>query len=167
MKQQVNGSVAINKNHTASGAVGQPGTDLRARHHPTCFVCSPVSVGGLGLTFHAAPDDALMCEHTFEPKLEGYSGIVHGGILAAALDGAMTNWLLVHGHPAVTAELKVRFRHPVSTGLPVTLRARLVEHAPPIFVMAAEAFQYGQRVVTATAKFVENASSARITEAQP
>jgi acyl-coenzyme A thioesterase PaaI-like protein len=120
---------------------------------------------GLRLAFHLLPNDSLACRFSFAQHWEGYSGLVHGGILAAALDGAMTNWLLAHGHAAVTAELKVRYRHPVAVNRPAFIVARLVEISGPVYLMTAELRQAGRRAVTATAKFMLNASSAKITKA--
>jgi acyl-coenzyme A thioesterase PaaI-like protein len=37
----------------------------------------------------------------------------------------MTNCLFAHGIVAVTAEMTVRFRHPIKTGVPVIARARI------------------------------------------
>lgn len=147
----------------ASSAVA----DLRARHHPACFVCSPDPTHRLGMQFRLQPDDSVADLYTFGRHLEGYPGVVHGGIVAAALDGAMTNWLFVHNHPAVTAELKVRYLHPVACQVPAVVQARLMEGSGPLFVMTAELLQQGRRMATATAKFIANASSAKITEACP
>jgi uncharacterized protein (TIGR00369 family) len=118
----------------------------------------------LGLVFHPARDDSVVCRFTFSAQWQGYSGFVHGGIMAAALDGAMTNWLLAHGHAAVTAELKVRYRHPVASQVPVTIMARQVEKSGPVFAMTAELRQGDRLAATATAKFLANASSAQITK---
>ena len=148
----------------ASG-ISSGGTDLRTTHHPTCFVCSPGH--GLGMSFSLQPDGSVAGRYTFDRHLEGYKGVVHGGIVAAALDGAMANWLFIHGHLAVTAELKVRYLHPVASLVPVTVHARRAEGSGPLFVMTAELLQHGRRVATATGKFVANAASAKITETRP
>jgi acyl-coenzyme A thioesterase PaaI-like protein len=136
---------------------------LRPLCHPACFVCAPTSPSGLRMTFQHHPDDSLTCHFTFTADWQGYPGFVHGGIVAAALDGAMTNWLLVRGHAAVTAELKVRYRHPVATQVPAELVARFVEASGPVFVMQAELRQARRLAATATAKFVANDSSAMMT----
>jgi acyl-coenzyme A thioesterase PaaI-like protein len=50
---------------------------------------------------------------TFGPQHQGGPGIVHGGIVGAALDeacGLLATW---HRFPTVTARLAVRFRKPV------------------------------------------------------
>ena len=50
---------------------------------------------------------------TFGPAHQGAPGIVHGGIVGAALDeacGLLATW---HRFPTVTARIAVRFRRPV------------------------------------------------------
>jgi uncharacterized protein (TIGR00369 family) len=116
------------------------------------------------MAFELDRDEAMVCHFTFSTDWQGYPGLVHGGIVAAALDGAMTHWLLAHSQAAVTAELKVRYRHPVTTQVPVTITARHVETSGPVFVMAAELRQKGRLAATATAKFIANAASAQITK---
>ena len=56
----------------------------------------------------------------------------------------MTNRLFHAGHIALTADLRVRFRHPVQVGRPATVRARITRTAGPLFDLAAEVIQDGQ-----------------------
>jgi acyl-coenzyme A thioesterase PaaI-like protein len=142
----------------------RPATDLRSRHHPACFVCGPDRGHGLGMQFRLQPDGSVAETYTFGQDLEGYPGVVHGGIVAAALDGAMTNWLFLHNHPAVTAELKVRYLLPVASLAPALIQARWIEGSSMLFVMTAELLQGGRKMAIARAKFIANAASARITE---
>ena len=137
--------------------------DLRSRQHPACFVCSPGRSHGLGLQFRLQPDGSVADNYTFGPDLEGYPGVVHGGIVAATLDGAMTNWLFLHNHSAVTAELKVRYLLPVASGVPALIQARWTEGSGVLFVMTAELLQGGRKMAAATAKFIANTSSSKIT----
>lgn len=116
------------------------------------------------MVFVPGPNESVVCSHTFDAAWEGYHGFVHGGMLAAALDGAMTNWLLMHAMPAVTAELVVRYRHPVPCGREVVVRAWRIEVSGPVNEMAAEIRIAGKRMVTGKAKFICNAASARMTE---
>jgi len=75
-------------------------------------------------------------------------------VISALLDGAMTHCIFAQGHMGVTAELKVRYRHPVITGRIAVLSGRIRESRPPLYLMAAELLQDGQVKVTATAKFL-------------
>lgn len=46
----------------------------------------------------------------------GFTGVVHGGILAAVLDDALAAVGYYEGEPTVTARLAVRYRRPVRPG---------------------------------------------------
>ena len=85
----------------------EPYMSLRARLHPHCVVCSPDHPGGLCLCFVAGANDTVVADFELNQAVEGYVGWSHGGITSAVLDGAMTNWLFVHGLTGITAELKV------------------------------------------------------------
>jgi len=101
--------------------------DLREQYHPDCIVCGPNCPHGmkirLALDDHGVAVGNLDCD----PRYEGYSGIMHGGIISALLDGAMTNCLFLHGRDAVTAQLVINFRHPVRLNVPAQVRA-CVDH---------------------------------------
>jgi acyl-coenzyme A thioesterase PaaI-like protein len=128
--------------------------DLRARLHPRCVVCSPDNPCGLCLHFTTGADDTVMAEFEFDQAVEGYIGWPHGGITSAVLDGAMTNWLFAHGLTGVTAELKVRFRHPVVLGEPATVTARLKNASHPLYELEASIIQGGQLKVRAIGRFM-------------
>ena len=115
---------------------------LRQRFHTTCCVCGQSH--GLGLRFEPAEDGAVAATFECHRRYEGYEGIIHGGVVASLLDGAMTNCLFHAGHTALTADLRVRFRHPVQVGIPATVRARITRSAGPLFYLAAEIVQEGQ-----------------------
>jgi acyl-coenzyme A thioesterase PaaI-like protein len=126
--------------------------------HPGCILCGRENERGLRLRF--GPDGigdghgvvaALECE----PSLEGYPGRLHGGVIAAALDAAMTHCLLALGRTAVTAELTIRFRHPVLTGRPATVRAWLQRDMAPLYLIGAELVQDDLTKAVATGKFME------------
>jgi acyl-coenzyme A thioesterase PaaI-like protein len=124
--------------------------------HPGCIVCSGSNARGLRLRFAATEGNVVKAEMDCDPSLEGYGGRLHGGVIAAALDGAMTHCLFALGRTAFTAELNVRFKLPVVTGRPATVRARLERDLGPLYVLAAELAQDGVVKATATAKFLED-----------
>ena len=66
-----------------------------------------------GLHFGVQTDGSVAANWTCPPGGESYAGIVHGGLLATALDSAMVHALFARGIVARTAELNVRYRHPV------------------------------------------------------
>lgn len=123
--------------------------------HPGCFVCGATNERGLRLRFAPAEGNGVQAELDCDGSLEGYSGRLHGGVIVAALDGAMTHCLFALGRTAVTGELTVRFKHPVATGRPATIRARLERDRAPLALLQAELVQDGVVKATARAKFME------------
>ena len=99
----------------------------RRRAHPHCALCSCGSPTGLGQEFVLQPDGSVRGVFAASAPFEGYSGLLHGGIAAAFLDGAMTNCLFAHGVQALTAELTVRYREPVVVPGKITTHATLTE----------------------------------------
>jgi len=140
-------------------AITEPAQDaleqLARTAHPLCFVCGRAGECGLGLRF--ALRDGGRVEACFKcaARLQGYEGVLHGGVTSSLLDGAMTNCLFAHGIAAVTAEITVRFRHPARTHVPATVTARIVRASPPLFVVEAELVQVGQVRAKATGKFMQ------------
>ena len=132
----------------------QSGTQLCARLHPHCVVCSPDNPCGLCLHFEARDDDTVTAEFELDQSVEGYIGWPHGGITAAVLDGAMTNWLFAHGLTGVTAQLNVRFRHPVRLKEPTTVTARLQRASHPLYILEARITQDSQLKVRAVGWFL-------------
>jgi acyl-coenzyme A thioesterase PaaI-like protein len=139
---------------TACDAKTESGANLRTRLHPHCVVCSPDHPCGLGLCFVAGADDTVVADFELDRTVEGYVGWSHGGITSAVLDGAMTNWLFAHGLTGVTAELSVRFRHPVLLGKPARVTARLRGAAHPLYELEARIIQNGQLKARATGRFM-------------
>jgi acyl-coenzyme A thioesterase PaaI-like protein len=124
--------------------------------HPACFVCGGTNQRGLRLRYLACDGNGVQAELGCDASLEGYGGRLHGGVITAALDGAMTHCLFALGRKAVTAELIVRFRHPVTTGRPATVRARLERDLGPLYLLQAELVQDGVVKAVASAKFLED-----------
>jgi len=126
----------------------------RSRAHPRCVVCSCASPSGLGQDFLLQPDGSVEGVFAASTPLEGYSGLLHGGIAAAFLDGAMTNCLFAHGIQALTAELTVRYQEPVDVPGNITTRASLTESHGRLFLLRAELRQGGRLKATAIGKFI-------------
>ena len=124
--------------------------DLRGQYHPDCIVCGPNCPHGLKIQL--ALDDQGVAAGTFhcDGRYEGYHSIMHGGIISALLDGAMTNCLFLHGWAAVTAQLVINFRHPVRLNVSAQVRAWITQRDPPVFRLQAQLVQEG--VVKAAAR---------------
>ena len=62
---------------------------------------------------------------TFRPEHQGGPGLVHGGIVGAALDeacGLLATW---HRFPTVTARIAIRYRKPVPVNRELEVTARV------------------------------------------
>ena len=57
-------------------------------------------------------DRKVYAKYSFEKRFEGGPGLVHGGILSAALDDMMGYSTIIHNKFAVTANLEVNFLIP-------------------------------------------------------
>ena len=118
-------------------------------------MCSPDHQAGLHLEFTLLEDGSVQATFDCREVFQGYPGLLHGGVISALLDGAMTNCLFAHGQQGITGELKVRFRHPVVTDRPAIVRAWVDRSIPPFHVLQAELIQDEWVKAKATGKFVE------------
>lgn len=125
------------------------------RAHPHCFACGEAVPGGLGLQFRVGCDGGVAADWTCPAFYQSYDGILHGGLIATLLDCAMVQALFAHGVVARTAELRVRYHHPVHTGERVTVTAWLRTQCGPLYCLEAEVRQQGVECTTAQAKFME------------
>ncbi len=92
-----------------------------------CFGCGKKNECGLKLSFDSK-DGKAVSEVIFKEHHQGWAGIVHGGVIASALDEAMAYALGSLGvESGVTASLSVRFKKPVRIGEPYHLEAEVVE----------------------------------------
>jgi acyl-coenzyme A thioesterase PaaI-like protein len=128
----------------------------RSTRHPRCVVCGREGPGALGLHFRVRPDGSVIGDFDCDGQFEGYGGMLPGGVISAIADGAMTNCLFAHGVTAVTAELNVRFRHPITLDAPLTVRARMARSVSPLFVLEADLSQRNELKVRATGKFMQS-----------
>ena len=128
---------------------------VRAEVHPFCVACSPSNPLGLRLQFTLNEDGSVSAPFRAPDTLQGFPGLLHGGVIASLLDAVMTNCLFTHGYVAVTAELKLRYRKPVLLGADILIRGWLTQAAAPLYVLQAELKQQGCLKATAVAKFME------------
>jgi acyl-coenzyme A thioesterase PaaI-like protein len=81
--------------------------------------------------------------------------MVHGGIIASLLDGAMTHCLFAMDICAVTADLHVRYRHPLLLDHPALITAQVTRDMSPIYVLESKLTQQNVICCTATGKFMD------------
>lgn len=113
----------------------------------------------LELVFSQHPDGSVRAPFVVSPKHQGYTGLLHGGMISTLLDAAMTHCLFMQGIKAVTAELIVRFIAPVCVGQTITVCARLLEQRRGIcqleaWLLSGQHIAGKQRLARASAKFI-------------
>ena len=133
------------------------------RGYDFCFACGKKNPIGLKLDFK---QDGKTARAEFTPTkfYQGWSGVVHGGIIACLLDEGMAYATLFEGVNSITASMQVRLRRPapmgetlVITGSVTNNKGRLVE------AEASISLKDGTLIAEATAtQFVLNSKSRRI-----
>jgi len=88
------------------------------------------------------------------PEFQGYDGILHGGVIAALLDAAMTHCLSHRGVQAMTGELHIRFLHPISCDSLLEVRAQALPGRPPLYRVKAELVRGSETMARAEATFM-------------
>ncbi|MBK8010720.1 MAG: PaaI family thioesterase [Deltaproteobacteria bacterium] len=122
--------------------------------HSQCLLCGQANPLGFHLTFRVQPDNSVAATFLCREVFRSYSGILHGGVISALLDAAMTNALFSKGVAGVTAELTVRFLAPVALNRSAVVRASLEREAHPLYCLRAELAQEGELMARAKAKFM-------------
>lgn len=103
-----------------------------------CFVCGPNNPIGLKLDFHF---DGKTISTEFVPQKEhqGYMNIVHGGIISTLLDEVMVKLAIEMDMPAVTAQMDIRLRKALNTGVKITVSAEIIKDSNKIIEAYAKA----------------------------
>jgi acyl-coenzyme A thioesterase PaaI-like protein len=117
---------------------GRGGIRVKLDFDDMCFACGRKNPIGLKLQFHFDGDDYVT---TFEvrPEHQGWAGIVHGGLLATALDEAMARLLWEKDISAITGRIEVRYHKPVRIGDSIQIRGRITRRRSPLIETTAEA----------------------------
>lgn len=92
-----------------------------------CFGCGRLNEHGLRLELHPDPaGDGVYAHFVPPPRTEGYTGMVHGGIITTVLDEVMAWSLARHRIWAVTGQLTTRYRKPIVLGEATTATGYLL-----------------------------------------
>src|SRR5262245_45296602 len=91
----------------------------------TCYGCGKDNKRGLGLDFYAE-GDSVVADFVPDPDHGGYGQVVHGGVVATAIDEAL-GWAIfgLREKLGVTTELKVQFEQPVLCGKTYAVRGKI------------------------------------------
>jgi uncharacterized protein (TIGR00369 family) len=91
-----------------------------------CFACGEKNDGGLHLSF-SWDGERLSTTFLPEKRHQGYTDVVHGGIISTILDECMAQAVIRKwGVMAATVDFHVRFRHALMVGEDARAEARVV-----------------------------------------
>ena len=127
--------------------------------HSRCVLCGALHPRSWRLPFTPAADDRIRAEFVASEDLQGYDGLLHGGVIAALMDTAIIHWLFQHGIQAVTGDLRVRYLQPVACNIPLELIAWLVFPCPPLYHLKAELRAGGRPLARAEGKCMRRAAT--------
>lgn len=125
------------------------------RTHTRCIMCGDLNQLSLRLKFQPGETGDVSAQFQANALLQGYDGILHGGVISALLDSAMAHCLFQRNIEAVTGELCIRFVAPVPCDAKVTLRAWLASETPLLYQLKAELSFAGAVMARADAKFMQ------------
>ncbi|MFA6959653.1 MAG: PaaI family thioesterase [Opitutaceae bacterium] len=130
-------------------------SEMSAREHSACFACGSSSSTGLRLAFRlSAVGDAVVADWQPPAWAIGYDGTVHGGLIATVLDSAMVHALFARSCSARTADLHLRYRHPVRPIAPCHIQACLVSQRGGALQLKATLHQADRLCARAEAMFM-------------
>jgi acyl-coenzyme A thioesterase PaaI-like protein len=94
-------------------------------HYDRCFGCGPANPSGLQLKLERRADGSVAGGFRVKQEHQGPPGTAHGGVVAAALDEAMSLLIHTEGTLALTAHLEIDLHAPAAVGSFVELEARV------------------------------------------
>jgi len=113
-----------------------------------CFVCGEENRGGLQLRFEIDREwRRIRTEFVPTRMYQGFSGVVHGGIISTVLDEAMTKLAFSLGLDAVTGKLTVRFKNPLMVGERIVATGEILKESGRSVEARAEAVKDDGTVV--------------------
>lgn len=127
---------------------------LRDRYD-ACFGCGSSNAVGLHLDGFRTEGRTVVAP--FEPRSEfsGFEGILHGGIVATALD-EISAWsaMLGHGVLVFTATLEIRYRAPARADGAFELRGSVDERRGRRFEISASMSEADRLIAQSTGLFI-------------
>ena len=129
------------------------------RHHELCFGCGQANLFGLQLEVERRAEGGVAGRFFVKQDHQGPPGYAHGGVIAAALDEAMS--LLLHGQGtyALTGQLAVELTAPAPVGAFVQVEADVASSEGTRIQVAARALsEDGEELATARGTFVESSA---------
>ena len=123
--------------------------------HRHCLMCGQDNPISFGLQFKKESEGCVSTRFTGNESMQGYDGIIHGGLLSALLDTAMAHCLLHENIEAMTGELNVRFLDPVACNSTMDITAWIDSSLPPLYHLRSQIRINNKIVCKAKGKFMQ------------
>lgn len=124
-------------------------------HENIRFENRPANPFAFNLQYVQTGTDAISTTFSGGSNHEGYTGILHGGVISALLDTVMAHCLLAKSIRAVTGELNVRYLEPIATGTTLKVKAWVEAALPPLYHLRATILVDDKIVCKGKAKFMQ------------
>ena len=127
---------------------------MKLEDNHKCFVCGKENPDGLKIDFKVS-DNRIRAKFIPRSSLQGYVGVVHGGIISTLLDEAMGKLAFELGINCLTAEINVRFKNPAYVGRKYVLTGEIVRKTHRIvFAKSKMQSESNLLIAEATAKLM-------------
>ena len=124
----------------------QKNSKIAPKSHRFCLMCGQENPLSFGLKFKKNGDGAVSATFKGNSNLQGYTGVMHGGVLSALLDTAMAQCLLHQDIEAVTGELNVRYLEQVDCEGTLDIKAWIDSSLPPLYHLKSQ-IRIGNKIV--------------------
>ena len=120
-----------------------------------CFVCGQDNPVGFKTNIAVDRDtQSAQCTIAVPADLQGWKGMVHGGIISALLDEVSAYAGMTVADTVVTAELTTRFRKPVPVEREITVSAQVIKPTRRTVLVEAKLIMQGEILASAEAKMM-------------
>ena len=127
---------------------------VRARYDQ-CFACGLANPLGLHLDGFRFEDGGVAADFTPRPEYRGFEGVLHGGIVATALDEILA-WAAMLGEDTfvLTGTLDLRYRRPAAVSSQYELRGRVDERRGRRLLLSGSMAADGTEIAAASGLYL-------------
>ncbi|MGF1751759.1 PaaI family thioesterase [Vibrio cionasavignyae] len=125
------------------------------KNHQHCTVCClPFFNHNTVIHFTLMPDGGVQSKIVPTEKVQGYQGVMQGGVITTLHDTAMTHCLFSRHVYAMTAQLDVRFIKPIPLNTAIQVQAHCLKSKRGVHFLQSSIYVNGQCYSKAEAKFM-------------
>lgn len=123
-------------------------------NHTQCVICQQPFFNQQPIKFEILDTGVARCEIVATQQVQGYDGVMQGGLVSALHDSAMLHCLFGFGIKAMTVKLETRFHFPVVIDKSVRVEARLLKSRHGVHFLESKISIDGVTCSSATSQFM-------------